>query len=146
MNDDLKPNMTEEGLTEWKALINKLTDVERHILLRLLELHPLEDILEILDVMSEDDGIIEYHYTTPDPYAMRKIVPSEGYNHNFWIGEDGHTYVKNPSALWLPELTLEREIGGTIYTITGAYEGTETLDKKLKRIIMQNLEMMEENK
>lgn len=27
------------------------------------------------------------------------------------------------------------EIGGTEFTITGSYEGTETLDKKLKRIM-----------
>ena len=30
------------------------------------------------------------------------------------------------------------EYGGTEYTVTGSYEGTETLDKKLKRIMEQN--------
>ena len=30
------------------------------------------------------------------------------------------------------------EIGGTEYTVTGSYEGTETLDKKLHRIMEQN--------
>ena len=30
------------------------------------------------------------------------------------------------------------EIGGTEYTVTGNYEGTETLDKKLHRIMEQN--------
>jgi hypothetical protein len=28
--------------------------------------------------------------------------------------------------------------GGTEYTVTGSYEGTEPLDKKLKRIMEQN--------
>ena len=28
--------------------------------------------------------------------------------------------------------------GGTEYTVTGSYEGTETLDRKLKRIMEQN--------
>lgn len=30
------------------------------------------------------------------------------------------------------------KIGGAEYTVTGSYEGTETLDKKLKRIMEQN--------
>ena len=43
--------------------------------------------------------------------------------------------MKNISAYWIPELTVTEEIGGTVYTVTGSYEGTETLDKKLKRIM-----------
>lgn len=57
--------------------------------------------------------------------------------------EDGCLYVKNFSAHWLPEFTLRREIGGTIYAITGTYEGTEMLDRKLKRIMEQNVKTME---
>ena len=30
--------------------------------------------------------------------------------HNFWFDETGHIRVKNPSAFWLPEFTLQREI------------------------------------
>ena len=30
------------------------------------------------------------------------------------------------------------EIGGTEYTVTGSYDGTEPLDKKLMRIMEQN--------
>lgn len=36
-----------------------------------------------------------------------------------------------------------REIGGTLYSVTGSYEGTETLDRKLKRIMEQNAGEME---
>ena len=43
-------------------------------------------------------------------------------------------------AYWLPELTLRRKIGGTIYTVTGSYEGTEPLDRKLRRIMEKNME------
>ena len=46
--------------------------------------------------------------------------------------------VKNPSAFWLPDINIVDEHGGTEYTVTGSYEGTETLDKKLKRIMEQN--------
>ncbi len=47
----------------------------------------------------------------------------------------GQIRVKNLSAYWLPALTVCRDIGGTVYSVTGTYEGTETLDKKLGRIL-----------
>lgn len=53
---------------------------------------------------------------------------------------NGQFKAKNFSAYWLPELTLCREIGGTIYAVSGTYEGTETLDKKLGRILEQAVE------
>ena len=46
--------------------------------------------------------------------------------------------VKNPSAFWLPDVKIVGEHGGTEYTVTGSYEGMETLDKKLRRIMEQN--------
>ena len=46
--------------------------------------------------------------------------------------------MKNPSALWLPDVKIVEEHGDTEYTVTGSYEGTETLDKKLRRIMEQN--------
>lgn len=58
---------------------------------------------------------------------------------NFFMGHDGHIRVKNISAYWLPEFTLHREIGGTIYAVSGSYEGTEPLDGKLRRIMEQTL-------
>ena len=57
--------------------------------------------------------------------------------------EDGRICVKNLSAHWLPELTPQRRIGGTIYSITGTYDGTEPLDRKLERIMGKNIEMRE---
>ena len=57
--------------------------------------------------------------------------------------EEGRICVKNLSAHWLPELTLQREIGGTIYSVTGTYDGTEPLDRKLERIMGKNLETRE---
>ena len=57
--------------------------------------------------------------------------------------EDGRICVKNLSAHWLPELTLQRRIGGTTYSITGTYSGTEPLDRKLERIMGKNIETRE---
>lgn len=36
-----------------------------------------------------------------------------------------------------PELQLQREIGGTVYTATGSYEGIETLDSKLRCMLVR---------
>ena len=62
---------------------------------------------------------------------------NEQRKNNHFIGIDGDIRVKNISAYWLPDLTLQKVIGGAIYTVSGSYEGTETLDKKLHRILVQ---------
>lgn len=61
------------------------------------------------------------------------------------INKNGHIHVKNPSAYWIPELTLQREIGGTIYTVSGSYSGSNLLDKKILRVMVQNAENMEDS-
>ena len=61
------------------------------------------------------------------------------------INKNGHIHVKNPSAHWIPELTLQREIGGTVYTVSGSYSGSNMLDKKLLRVMVQNAENMEDS-
>lgn len=57
--------------------------------------------------------------------------------------KNGGLQVKNISACWLPGFTLHRTIGGTVYAVSGSYEGTETLDKKLRRIMEQSLDREE---
>ena len=59
---------------------------------------------------------------------------------NVKINEAGHIVVKNLSAWWIPEIKVEREIHGTVYTVTGSFEGNEFLDKKLTRILLKNVE------
>ena len=56
------------------------------------------------------------------------------------IDESGHVVVKNLSAYWIPEIKVEREIHGTVYTVTGSFEGNELLEKKLTRILLKNVE------
>lgn len=53
---------------------------------------------------------------------------------------EGHLCVRNLSAYWLPELTVQKKISGTLYIVDGSYEGTETLDRKLRRIMARNME------
>ena len=59
---------------------------------------------------------------------------------NIRFDEDGHIVVKNLSAWWIPEIKVEREIHGTVYTVTGSFEGNEFLEKKLTRILLKNVE------
>ena len=106
---------------------------------------------EIMEAITGDTGEAEeevpaeYYFTNPDPYAKVSPLPYEQRRHEFHFDADGHIRVKNPSAFWLPELTLQKEINGTIYTVTGSYVGTETLDRKLTRIFENNLENKEDS-
>ena len=59
---------------------------------------------------------------------------------NVTFNESGHIVVKNLSAWWIPEIKVEREIHGTVYTVTGSFEGNEFLEKKLTRILLKNVE------
>lgn len=86
---------------------------------------------------SDNDEPTEYFFSNPDPYFKPEPLPPDRPKHNFGFDETGHIRVKNSSAFWLPEFTLQREIGGTIYTITGSYDGTETLDRKMERILTE---------
>ncbi|MBS5548759.1 MAG: hypothetical protein KHX40_06115 [Oscillospiraceae bacterium] len=110
----------------------------------------LDDLLSVFDAddlelweeisqweNSDHDEPTEYFFSNPDPYFKPEPLPPDRPRHNFWFDEAGHIRVKNPSAFWLPEFTLQREIGGTIYTITGSYDGTETLDRKMERILTE---------
>ena len=56
------------------------------------------------------------------------------------INESGHITVRNLSAWWIPAVKIKREIHGTVYTVTGSYEGNEFLEKKLTRILLKNVE------
>ena len=68
----------------------------------------------------------------------RSSLPDAAPKREFSFDEKGNIVVKNPSAFWLPDVKIVEGHGGTEYTVTGSYEGTETLDKKLRRIMEQN--------
>ena len=96
------------------------------------------------DFEDDEDGdgssVPVLYFHNPDPYAKCASLPGDHPRRNYRIDEDGHIVVKNLSAWWIPEVMLTEEIDGTIYTVTGSYEGTERLDKKLSRIMLRNLE------
>lgn len=96
-----------------------------------------EELEQWLDTLETEDTPPEYYFTNPDPYAKVEPVPYEQRWHDFTFDESGHIRVKNISAYWIPEFTLKKEIGGTIYTATGTYDGTDTFVSKLGRMLAE---------
>ena len=110
-----------------------------------------DDIIELSDeelkeILADDDfddseeygEIHSFVFSNPDPYAKVEPRPDDAPKREFPFDEKDNIVVKNPSAFWLPDVKIVEEHGGTEYTVTGSYEGTETLDKKLRRIMEQN--------
>lgn len=52
--------------------------------------------------------------------------------------EFGSLCTRNLSSYWIPELTVTEEISGTVYTVTGSYEGEQSFLRKLERIAAKN--------
>ena len=95
---------------------------------------------------ADHDEPVEYYFSNPDPYLKPQPLPPDHPRHNCYFNEGGHLCVKNLSAFWLPEFTLQKEIGGTVYTVTGSYDGVETLDRKMERIMGEKFtEKMEDS-
>ncbi len=94
---------------------------------------------------AQPEEIPGYQFTSPDPYAECAPLPEDHTPHRIRFDEEGHIIVKNPSACWFPDMTIQREIDGTIYSVSGSYDGTETLDEKLKRILEQDAKNSEES-
>ena len=101
---------------------------------------------ELKDILADDDfddgeeygEVHSFVFSNPDPYAKVEPRPDDAPKREFSFDDKGNIVVKNPSAFWLPKVEIVDEIGGTEYTVAGSYDGEETLDKKLKRIMEQN--------
>ena len=105
-----------------------------------------EEIAQWLDTLETEDTIPEYYFSDPDPYAKVEPLSYEQRRHNFYFDEDGHIKVKNISAYWIPELTITEAIHGTVYTITGSYQGEDSFVRKLERITSKKFtEKMEDS-
>ena len=53
---------------------------------------------------------------------------------------DGTLHVQNSTSNWIPEITFEEEVRGTTNTVSGIYEGCETLDAKVARLLAKGLQ------
>lgn len=93
---------------------------------------------EGIDENEDAEEIPVFAFANADPYAKMEPRPDDAPKRDISFDENGNIVVRNPSAYWLPEIKIVDVVGGTEYTVTGSYEGTETLDKKLKRIMEHN--------
>ena len=141
MSDEKK--ISESGLSEEdEAALAMLSPGELVILSRLLELHPSDeawDFFEVIRSERKDAEIPTYHFSNPDPYAERDPLSPDHEDHDSRIDENGDIRVQNVSAYFLPEIKIMQEIGGTVYSVRGSYDGMALLDRKLERIMEQNL-------
>ena len=93
----------------------------------------LKQWLSSLNV-PEDDEMPCYYFSASDPYLKHEPMSENQPRCNIRFDENGSIVVKNISAYWIPELTVTEEISGTIYTVTGSYEGEDSFICKLERI------------
>ena len=52
--------------------------------------------------------------------------------------KDGNIVVKVPFSQELPQVTLKREIAGTKYSVSGSYDGKNTLPSKLLNLMVRD--------
>ena len=84
--------------------------------------------------VPEDDEIPCYYFSASDPYLKHEPLGPNRVVRDILFDDDGNIHIKNTSAYWIPELTLTDEISGTIYTVTGSYEGEDSFIRKLERV------------
>lgn len=81
----------------------------------------------------EDDKPFPYGSDSV-PYLKHEPMVPDRVPREIYFDDSGNLHTPNISAYWIPELTITEEIGSTIYTVTGSYEGTESFLRKLERI------------
>lgn len=136
--------LTSDDLAELKILLEELPPLERRFLIGLMENLTLEEVWNFLNTMDADvEDVPCYHFADLSPYYEGE--PTAPGKREIHFDDFGRICVRNTSFCWLPELTLQREICGTIYSVSGSYVGTGALDEKVLRILSHNLENMEES-
>ena len=114
----------------------------------MMDKYPIEEALAMFFAVDDDidDTFADtFCYSNPDPYFKFKPLSDDRPRHNIRFDEDGHIHVKNPSAWWIPDLSIEREIGGTVYSVTGSFDGEECMLRKLDRISAKKFTNTEED-
>ena len=95
-----------------------------------------EELTQWLSFLTvpEDDEVSCCYFSASDPYLKHEPLDPNKVVRDISFDDDGNIHIKNISAFWIPELTVTEEISGTIYTVTGSYEGEDSFIRKLERI------------
>ena len=99
-------------------------------------LEPPFDVVEWLHQLEQDAP--EKEDTCENPYFKVKRTSEKQKRRSLSQDEQGTLYIQNISAYQIPELSFREEISGTTYTVTGSFEGTQNLLRKLERITAHN--------
>lgn len=98
-----------------------------------------EELKEWMNTLeSSPEEIPCYYFSNPDPYAKCEVSHRELPEECFF-DEEENIHVKNISAYWIPEFTMTQEIAGTVYKVSGSYNGTESFTKKIERMLAEKL-------
>ena len=95
-----------------------------------------EDALEWLRGWFEEDP--QYTPATVDPYFKIERTSESPKRSSVYRDKNGNLHCWNISAYQIPSISLTEEISGTVYTVTGSFEGSQNMLQKLERITAQN--------
>ena len=74
-----------------------------------------------------------------DPYTKCVRSPEIQKSAAAEMDANGNIHAGNISTYWIPQITLQREIGGTVYTVTGYYEGKIDFLRKLELMTVDRM-------
>ena len=95
-----------------------------------------EDAMEWLRGLFEEET--EQNEVPFDPYFKIQRTSETTKRSSVYRDENGNLHCWNISAYQIPSISLTEEISGTIYTVTGSFEGSQNMLRKLERITAQN--------
>ena len=95
-----------------------------------------EDALEWLRGLFEKEP--EQNEVPFDPYFKIECTSETPKRSSVYRDENGNLHCWNISAYQIPSISLTEEISGTVYTVTGSFEGSQNMLRKLERITAQN--------
>lgn len=123
--------MTEEEWDTW-MIQQKFPDNMEELQAWLDSLEPPYDVAEWMHQMKHDDS--EKVYVQSELYCKIDCTTENQRSVSHTVDENGALHSWNISAYQIPELCITEEIAGTVYTVTGSFEGTQNLLRKLERI------------
>ncbi len=95
-----------------------------------------EDAMEWLRGLFVEEP--EQNVAPFDPYFKIKRTSESPKRSSVYQDETGNLHSWNISAYQIPSISLTEEISGTVYTVTGSFEGSQNMLRKLERITAQN--------
>lgn len=149
LTDEVLEEMNlDELFPELLETIKKLPVPAKAVLAEMMDKYPIEEALAKFFAVDDDidDTFADmFCYSNPAPYFKIEPLSDDRPHHNIRFDEDGHLHAKNLSAWWIPDLSIEREISGTVYTVTGSFDGEECMLRKLERISAKKFTNTEED-